>query len=173
MTTAAERLLSLAGTTGTAAALLLAIGTGATAGGALVNYSGMASGTAAEHLLVEKQATHETYSGGWFDFPDRPRRLEQARKVIKRIRAIQDDHEDLDELREEAEGISRQLAEVIKEFEALALEKQRQLDIAKEQEQILRLRSELIDAQIKAEFAYMQREELDVAWLAMMIAAQI
>lgn len=51
--TAAERLVQLAGRTGTAAALLLAIGTGATAGEALVNYSGLPSGTAAQHLLWE------------------------------------------------------------------------------------------------------------------------
>ena len=52
MTTAAERLVSLAGVGGTAGALLLMIGAGATAGAALVNYSGLASATASEHLLV-------------------------------------------------------------------------------------------------------------------------
>ena len=52
--TAAERLVALAGQAGTAGALLLLIGAGATAGAALVNYSGLASGTAAEHLLVER-----------------------------------------------------------------------------------------------------------------------
>lgn len=54
MTTAAERLVLLAGTTGTAAALLLAIGSGATAGAALVDYSGLSSATAAAHLLAEQ-----------------------------------------------------------------------------------------------------------------------
>lgn len=53
--TAAERLKQLAGTTGTAAALLLAIGIGATAGDALANYSGMLTGSAEAHLLAEKQ----------------------------------------------------------------------------------------------------------------------
>lgn len=52
--TAAERLLYLAGTTGTTGALLLAIGTGATAGAALVAYSGLASDTAAAHLLTDR-----------------------------------------------------------------------------------------------------------------------
>lgn len=52
--TAAERLLQLAGTTGTAAALLLSIGSGATAGEALNDYSSIESGTAAEHLLSER-----------------------------------------------------------------------------------------------------------------------
>ena len=63
MTTAAERLLSLAGATGTAAALLLTIGAGATTGAALVDYSGLSSGTAAEHILVEHQADQPAGGG--------------------------------------------------------------------------------------------------------------
>ena len=51
--TAAERLALLAGASGAAGVLLLTIGTGATAGEALVDYSGLPSGTAAEHLLVD------------------------------------------------------------------------------------------------------------------------
>ena len=51
--TAAERLVALAGTTGTAAALLLLIGSGSTAGAALVNYSGVTSDTAAVHLMTD------------------------------------------------------------------------------------------------------------------------
>ncbi len=54
--TAGERLHQLAGISGTAAALLLAIGAGATTGAALVDYSGLATGTAAEHLLAEQAA---------------------------------------------------------------------------------------------------------------------
>lgn len=54
--TAGERLVLLAGTGGVAATLLLAIGSGATSGAALVNYSQLASGTAAEHLLVDHVA---------------------------------------------------------------------------------------------------------------------
>ena len=52
--TAAERLVALAGSTGTAAALLLAIGAGATAAAALVNYSGLTSDTAAVHLMTDR-----------------------------------------------------------------------------------------------------------------------
>lgn len=52
--TAGERLHHLAGISGSAAALLLAIGSGATAGAALVNHSGLASGTAADHLMVDR-----------------------------------------------------------------------------------------------------------------------
>ena len=54
--TAAERLKLLSGTTGTAAALLLSIGVGATTGDALNAYSSISTGTAAEHLLSEKLA---------------------------------------------------------------------------------------------------------------------
>ena len=53
MTTAAARLVSLAGATGTAGALLLMIGAGATAGAALVDYSGLSTDTAAAHLLAD------------------------------------------------------------------------------------------------------------------------
>lgn len=51
--TAGERLRQLAGQGGTAAALLLLIGSGATAGAALADYSGLPAGTAMEHLLAE------------------------------------------------------------------------------------------------------------------------
>lgn len=50
---AGARLAALAGSTGTAVALLLAIGTGATTGAALAAYSGLASGTASDHLLTD------------------------------------------------------------------------------------------------------------------------
>ena len=52
--TAADRLLSLSGITGTASALLLAIGAGATTGDALADYSGLTTGTASEHILTER-----------------------------------------------------------------------------------------------------------------------
>ena len=52
--TAAERLLALSKTTGAAGALMLLIGSGATAGAALLDYSGLESATAADHLLYEK-----------------------------------------------------------------------------------------------------------------------
>ena len=52
--TAADRLLSLSGLTGAASVLLLAIGSGATTGEALADYSGLESGTSAEHILVDR-----------------------------------------------------------------------------------------------------------------------
>ena len=67
--TAAERLLQLAGTTGTAAALLMAIGAGSTAGEALANYSGLLVGSASVHLLAERNA--EIIGSAWMPAPDR------------------------------------------------------------------------------------------------------
>lgn len=61
--TAAERLLALSKTTGAAGVLLLLIGSGATAGAALLDYSGLESATAAEHLLYEK-VVEDSVSGG-------------------------------------------------------------------------------------------------------------
>ena len=61
--TAAERLLSLSKTTGAAGALLLLIGSGATAEAALLDYSGLESATAADHLLYEK-VVEDSVSGG-------------------------------------------------------------------------------------------------------------
>lgn len=52
--TTGERLRGLAGVTGAAGVLLLLIGSGATAGAALVNYSQLPTGTASEHLLAER-----------------------------------------------------------------------------------------------------------------------
>lgn len=54
MTTAAERLVELAGTGGVAGTLLLLIGTGGTAGAALVDYSGLPTATAAVHLMTDR-----------------------------------------------------------------------------------------------------------------------
>ena len=51
--TAAERLEQLAGITGSAASLLMAIGAGATAAARLVAHSGLTSASAAIHLLTD------------------------------------------------------------------------------------------------------------------------
>lgn len=59
MTTAADRLVYLAGTTGASSSLLLLIGSGATSGDALVNYSGLSSGTAADHLMASKSSVQD------------------------------------------------------------------------------------------------------------------
>jgi hypothetical protein len=57
--TAAERLVALAGSTGTAAALLLLLASGATAGEALTAYSGLDGETAAVHLMTDVAAPEE------------------------------------------------------------------------------------------------------------------
>ena len=57
--TAAERLVALAGSTGTAAALLLLLASGATAGEALTAYSGLDGETAAVHLMTDVMVPEE------------------------------------------------------------------------------------------------------------------
>lgn len=79
--TAAERLVSLVGHGGSAAALLLAIGAGATTGAALVDYSRLPSGTAADHLLATRQPQEEPgFAGGmtWRPYKRRPREEDEA-----------------------------------------------------------------------------------------------
>lgn len=68
--TAADRLRLLAGTTGSAAALLLAIGSGSTTGDALLDYSSIDSGTAAEHLLTEVQKLKMVFGGSGWNWED-------------------------------------------------------------------------------------------------------
>jgi hypothetical protein len=54
----------LAGTAGTAATLLALLGSGATAGAMLVEYSGLETGTAAQHLLVDVDQTEQVEGVG-------------------------------------------------------------------------------------------------------------
>lgn len=76
--TTGERLRALAGQDGAAAALLASIGAGATTGAALVNYSGLLTGSAAEHLLAERAAP---WPGGTFGVGyDTARRRRTRRK---------------------------------------------------------------------------------------------
>lgn len=77
--TAGERLAFLAKTTGTAGALLLLIGSGATAGAALVDYSQLPSGTAAAHLLTD-MASAQVVSGGWsYSYPIKSNKRKKKR----------------------------------------------------------------------------------------------
>ena len=91
--TAAERLVALAGSTGTAAALLLLLASGATAGEALTAYSGLDGETAAVHLLtdilVPEDDEEDTDSIGGFFGPEprlmldpRPRRRRLEEEVL-------------------------------------------------------------------------------------------
>ena len=73
--TAAERLLALSRTTGAAGALLLAIGSGATAEAALLDYSDLGNVSAAEHLLYEKVSVdHGGFVSPRTDDPQRRRK---------------------------------------------------------------------------------------------------
>lgn len=81
MTTAGERLATLAGTTGTAATLLLLIGTGVTAGDALVDYSMLTTSTAAEHLMTDAVA-----SAGFEEY--RYDRFIKRRKSVEDVEAL-------------------------------------------------------------------------------------
>lgn len=86
--TSGERLRSLAGVGGSAAALLLLIGTGATAGEALRDYSGLASATAVGHLLADVGIPPEepTYTQGGAPIT---RRKQQPSKIL-RARMVRD-----------------------------------------------------------------------------------
>jgi hypothetical protein len=65
--TAGERLVTLSGTGGVAGTLLLLIGSGATAGEALVDYSKLSTGTAETHLLAEADSSVRTNRGGGWE----------------------------------------------------------------------------------------------------------
>jgi len=79
--TAGERLVTLAGTGGVAGTLLLLMGSGATAGEALVDYSKLSTGTAETHLLVDSIRTNR--GGGWERFSElKPIRARLKQKKI-------------------------------------------------------------------------------------------
>jgi len=80
--TAAERLLQLAGITGTAGALLASIGTGITAGAMLVSRSTLASATAAAHLLDAGVQTSAPSGGSWVASPRRYRPKDEDEALL-------------------------------------------------------------------------------------------
>lgn len=84
MTTAAERLQELSGLAGvTAAAMLLSIGSGATAGALLVSRSTLSSATAAAHLLDAGVQTSAPASGGsWVASPRRYRPKDEDEALL-------------------------------------------------------------------------------------------
>lgn len=92
MTTAAERLVALAGSGGQAGVLLRQIGVaGLTAGALLVAYSGLPTATAAEHLLAERvtaAVAAGSGGGGGSVRPLRPapRRYETPPFVSEKVR---------------------------------------------------------------------------------------
>ena len=80
--TAAERLLALSKTTGAAGALLLLIGSGATAEAALLYYSGLESATAADHLLYEKVVEDSVSCGLLKVHRERIAKVQQYQKLL-------------------------------------------------------------------------------------------
>ena len=78
--TTGERLALLAGASGTAAALLLLIGSGATTGEALVDFSQLPTATAAEHLLAEGDGVQAPTEGHGFVITDTAPQLWWKRK---------------------------------------------------------------------------------------------
>jgi len=104
--TTAERLLSLSKATGAAGALLLAIGSGATAEAALLDYSALDSVTAAEHLLYEK------VTGGHGGGTDSHVNLVKLREGIKRAQEERDrlEAERLAEIEREASEVLARIA---------------------------------------------------------------
>ena len=114
----------------------------------------------------------ETYSGGWFDYPDRPRRKieEAAREVIAEIRALP---VDVESIKAESAELSRQIASYVADLERVAQNRRERIARAKEAGEARKLRDELAAALVLAEQAQQQRDELDVVWVTMMIAAQL
>ncbi len=80
--TAAERLLQLAGITGTAGALLRSIGSGLTAGALLVSRSTLSSATAAAHLLDAGVQTSAPSGGSWVASPRRYRPKDEDEALL-------------------------------------------------------------------------------------------
>jgi hypothetical protein len=87
MTTAAERLVTLAGA-GTAGALLLLIGTGSTAGAALVDYSRLPSATAAVHLMTDIVEDNLQGGAGWIDYGEQKRKREEKDALIAESKTL-------------------------------------------------------------------------------------
>ena len=84
--TAGQRLQSLSGLAGVSAAvMLLSIGSGATAGAALVNYSSLATGTAAVHLLTDVVVSVAAVAGA-----GHPKGIYWGERKIKRGKRLDD-----------------------------------------------------------------------------------
>ena len=139
---------------------------------------------------ISQLATDDTHQGGWkktratpkrkseptwFDYPDRPRREIQqaAQEVIAEIKVAKPD--DRESLQAEAAAVSATLQAAIDRLElaADAYESDLKLKQAqKAQKQARELELLLIDAQFQVAWMQQQAEELDIAWVVMMIAAQ-
>jgi hypothetical protein len=164
--TAGERLRALAGVSGTAGALLLMIGTGATSGAILVDYSQLPTGTAAQHLLVDRVTTppEEHHGGGW-DYGEHKRKhkekeelLKESRELITKIRT--DDNPK--ELFAEAESVT---SKIKKEIERLGL-KAAYFERLHNEQQVAKALYE--QEQLQA-----QMEEIDVVFMTFLMIAHL
>lgn len=90
----------------------------------------------------------------------------EAQGIIQRIK-------DGEPVQVEAEGISKQLQEQVKRLEIQAAQYQTELAQSRALARMQQLQSLLIDAQLQAEQAQQQIEELDVAFVMFMLAAHI
>lgn len=98
----------------------------------------------------------------------------EAQGIIQRIR--QADPGQAEQMLDDSKEVLRELQEAITALETLANEYQAQLDAEmsrQAQEQSAALRSLLIEAQLQAELLQQQVEELDVAYIFMMLAAHV
>jgi len=111
------------------------------------------------------------------------RHLEEAQEVVQRIKKPSVSQDAAEALQEDAAEISRQLKASIAELEAVAENYQKQLDqkasfkafAAKQEakEQARQIQALMIDAQIHAELAQQQIEELDVVFMAFALMAYV
>lgn len=190
--TAAERLLQLAGITGTAAVLLLSIGSGATAGELLASRSGLETGTAAEHLLAEGTITPElpedvtaNVSYGRQSYairkraPSLPEIQRQAQEIIDRAKAPE--RENIAALQQDAAKVSALLQSAAAQIEHDGSEYQRRLaeysalllfsaNLSAIQ-QAENLRMQMIEAQEQSVLIWQRIEEMDVVFITMTLIA--
>ena len=164
MTTAAERLVFLSGLSGVSAGQhLLALASGSTSGAILVNYSGLPTGTAAEHLLQDHAAqVAETISGGW--------PVGQRHKTDDELR---DERIRLGIIEQEKAQLEQEAAQVSQKRPKQGTERdyQSRLYLALLNEQIAALGAQeaLLLAHLRA-LEYQAIEETDMVFVMMMMA---
>jgi hypothetical protein len=169
------RLRQLAGTIGTAAALLGMIGQGATAGEMLVDYSGLPTGTASEHILTDRVAEEDHHGGYGHHQRHKKKHLKgKVEKVIKSAQQVQ------------LERIAARRALKVEKLETRkAREREQEIQLFNEsalltqqiREEIIRLglieasviQSQLIRAEI--DFYEQKIEELDIAYCMLLICS--
>ena len=95
----------------------------------------------------------------------------EAQGIIQRIK--QADPVQSEPLLDEAKSVSSELQSAIAELEALAETYKNRIEAQQASEEALALRTLLIEAQLQAELLQQQAEELDVAYIFMMLAVHV